>query len=161
MDAEKLGGIIVESVHDVFETLIYLLPEEEPPQETRETVLQADLIATIHISGDLNGIIAMACPWKLAEVLTRNMLGSDDPYVKKSDVTDCAGEIVNMVAGNVKTRCLESSATFFLSIPTVSYGIELSLTCHDDLQGIRVPFLVEEEKLTFQLLYKESVPAPV
>lgn len=160
MDAETLGGTIVESVHEVFETLIYLLPEEEPPQVTQETVLQADLVATIHISGDMSGIVAMACPWKLAEALTRNMLGSDDPFVKKSDVTDCAGEIVNMVAGNVKTRCLESGMTFSLSIPTVSYGIELSLACNDDLQGIRVPFRVEEEKLVFQLLYKESVAAP-
>ena len=158
MVTEDFGGIIVDSVHDVFETLIYILPEESPPRDTDETRIEGELISTIYISGDVNGIVTMACPWNIGEVLTRNMLGTDEKSLSRAEVADCAGEIVNMVAGNIKTRCIEAGVHFTLSIPTVSSGRELVLSCNDDLRGIRIPFLVEGEEVVFQVMVKDSSP---
>jgi CheY-specific phosphatase CheX len=149
-----MGAIMVEAVHDVFETLIFIMPEEMPPEETEESRLCGELISSIHIQGDLNGIISMSCSRKVAAVLTRNMLGIEDDQPAESDIADCAGEIVNIVTGNIKTKALENNISFTLSIPTVVYGQEVVLSFPEEVRGVRVPFLVEGDEIVFSFFYK-------
>lgn len=150
----EMGGIIVESVHDVFETLIFILPEEMPPQETEESRLEGELISSIHIAGDLNGIVSMSTTRKVSEILTRNMLGIEDGKPADDEISDCAGEIVNIVTGNIKSKCIESGVNFTLSIPTVVYGQQVVLAFPEEVHGVRVPFLVEGEEIVFSFFYK-------
>jgi CheY-specific phosphatase CheX len=155
MILRKMEHIMVDSVHEVFETLVYILPEEMPLRETEERRLSGELIASIHITGDISGIISLVCPMKVAELFTKNMLGTGDEPVGEMEITDCAGEIVNMVAGNIKTRCLDAGMTFSLSIPSVACGHDVFLSFHEDLQCICVPFLVEGEEIRFSFLHQE------
>lgn len=150
----EMGSIMVEAVHDVFETLIFILPEELPPEETEESRLAGELISSIHIQGDLNGIVSMSCTRNAADILTRNMLGIEDEKPSESDVADCAGEIVNIVTGNIKSKALESNLSFTLSIPTVVYGQEVVLSFPEEVRGVRVPFQVEGEVVSFSFFYK-------
>lgn len=155
MILNKMENIMVESVHEVFETLIYILPEEMPVRESGEKRLTGEMIASIHITGDLNGVISLTCTRKVAEMLTRNMLGTEDEPVDETQVADCAGEIVNMVAGNIKTRCIDAGLTFSLSIPGVACGHDVVLRFHEELRGLYVPFLVEGEEIAFSFLHRE------
>lgn len=149
-----MGAIMIDAVHDVFETLIFILPEELPTQETDESRLAGELISSIHIQGDLNGIVSMSCTRKVAEVLTRNMLGIEDDQPAEGEVADCAGEIVNIVTGNIKSKALEQGVNFTLSIPTVVYGQEVVLSFPEEVRGVRVPFLVEGEEVVFSFFFK-------
>jgi CheY-specific phosphatase CheX len=151
-----MGDIIIEAVHDVFETFLYTLPEEQPSQETEETRLQGELIASIHISGDMNGIISMTAPRKTARLLTKNMLGMEDGSPTDSEISDCAGEIVNVVAGNIKSRAIDRGVNFTISIPTVVLGQGVVLSFPEEVLGIRIPFLVEDEEIVFSFFYKDS-----
>jgi CheY-specific phosphatase CheX len=149
-----MGAIMIDAVHDVFETLIFILPEELPPQETEESRLCGELISSIHIQGDLNGIVSMSCSRKSAELLTRNMLGTEDEQPAEGEVADCAGEIVNIVTGNLKSKALEKGINFTLSIPTVVYGQEVVLAFPEEVHGVRVPFLVEGDEIVFSFFCK-------
>jgi CheY-specific phosphatase CheX len=151
-----MGDIIIDAVHDVFETFLYTLPEEQPAQETEETRLQGELIASIHIAGDMNGIISMTAQRKTARLLTRNMLGLEDGTPTDAEISDCAGEIVNVVAGNIKTRAIERGLNFTISIPTVVLGQGVVLSFPEEVLGIRIPFLVDEEEVVFSFFYKDA-----
>jgi CheY-specific phosphatase CheX len=156
MVIKDIGGIVVESVHDVYETLIYILPEEGSPEEVREARLVGELISTIPVSGDVNGMIAMVCGQDVGKLMTANMLGTEGAEATDEEVADCAGEIVNMVAGNVKTRFIEAGGNILISIPTVVCGRDLVLSFPEEVQGIQVPFTVEGEKVAFYFLYKNT-----
>ena len=59
MPVRNLDGIIIESVHEVFETLIYILPEEQPAQRSEQSEFSGEVIASIQISGGIDGIVAI------------------------------------------------------------------------------------------------------
>ncbi|MBI5418978.1 MAG: chemotaxis protein CheX [Deltaproteobacteria bacterium] len=156
MVVKDIGGIVIDAVHEVFETLIFILPEESPPEDTDVSRLTGELISSIHISGDINGIVSMVCSRKVAEMLTGNMLGTEGGEVSQEEINDCAGEIVNMVTGNIKSRFVEAGLNFLLSIPTVVSGMDLVLSFPEEVHGVRVTFLVEGEEVRFNFLYKAS-----
>ena len=83
------------------------------------------------------------------------MLGADETPEDMSEIADGAGEIVNMIAGNIKTRCIESGVTFNLSIPMVMCGKEMVLRLQEEVHGLRVPFLVDGEEMYVAFLCKE------
>ncbi len=156
MPVTNLDGIIVDSVHDVFETLIYVLPEEQAVQESEQSEFSGEVIASIQVSGGIDGIVAIVTSQNIAAQLTRNMLGADETPEDMSEIADCAGEIVNMIAGNIKTRCIELGVTFNLSIPLVMCGKEMIMRLQEDVHGLRVPFVVEGEEMYVAFLYKEE-----
>ena len=156
MPVTNLDGIIVESVHEVFETLIYVLPEEQAVQESEQSEFAGEVIATIQIAGGINGIVAVVCSQNTAAQLTKNMLGADEIPEDKSEIADCAGEIVNMIAGNIKTRCIEAGVTFNLAIPTVVCGKDMVLRLQEEVHGLKVPFVVEGEEMYVAFLYKDD-----
>jgi len=156
MPVTNLDEIIVDSVHEVFDTLIFILPEEQATQESDQSEFSGEVIASIQIAGDINGIVALVCSQSIAAQLTRNMLGDDEPTEDKSEIADCAGEIVNMIAGNIKTRCIEPGVTFTLSIPTVVCGKEMMLSLQEEVHGLRVPFVVEGEEMYVAFLCREE-----
>lgn len=155
MPVRNLDGIIIESVHEVFETLIYILPEEQPAQRSEQSEFSGEVIASIQISGGIDGIVAIVTSHNIAAQLTRNMLGADETPEDMSEIADGAGEIVNMIAGNIKTRCIESGVTFNLSIPMVMCGKEMVLRLQEEVHGLRVPFLVDGEEMYVAFLCKE------
>jgi len=156
MPVANLDGIIVDSVHEVFETLIFVLPEEQEVQESEQNEFTGEVIASIPIAGDINGIVAVVCSQNIAAQLTRNMLGAEETPEDKSEIADCAGEIVNMIAGNIKTRCIESGVSFYLSIPTVVYGKDMVLSLQEEVHSLKVPFVVEGEEMYVAFLYKDE-----
>lgn len=155
MRIEEVGGVLVDSVREVFEVSIFIFPDECAAEEIGDSRLFGELISMIHISGDMSGIVAMTSPWKVGEALARNMLGNGEDPVGSGEVTDCAGEIVNIVAGGMKTRLAMEGLDVSLSMPTVASGDNVSMICRDYPGGVRVPFLVEGEGISFAFLGKK------
>jgi len=104
----------------------------------------------------MNGIISMTAQRKTARLLTRNMLGLEDGTPTDAEISDCAGEIVNVVAGNIKTRAIERGLNFTISIPTVVLGQGVVLSFPEEVLGIRIPFLVDDEEVVFSFFYKDA-----
>jgi TRAP-type C4-dicarboxylate transport system permease small subunit len=159
MVIRNIEQIIAESVHEVFETLIFILPDDGPPRERLEGKFKGEVIASIQITGDVSGILTMTSSRALAGTLTRNMLGLPDDSYSPEDVYDCTGEIVNIITGNIKTRCLDQGLTFSLSIPTVASGEQMVISLQEDVKGVELPFTIEGEELCISLLLRESPAA--
>lgn len=150
----NLDGIIVDSVREVFETLVSALPEDTAVREIERSAFHGEMIASIQVGGGVDGIVAVVCSRTAASHLRRNILGTDGATEDMAEIADCAGEIVNMIAGNIKTRCMDAGVTFLLSIPMVVYGKEIVLSLREKVHGLDVSFGMEGEKMRVAFLYR-------
>ncbi len=157
MDREQIGGMIIDAVHEVFETLVYTFPEEGPPAEISPSPIECELLSTVDLSGGFRGAIAMLCSMKAGEALARNMLGVPEEELGAGAVADSAGEIVNMVSGRVKSRLVNSGYDLTLSIPTVDFPGKLVPPSQGSYKGTKVDFTVDGESISFILMVEDSV----
>lgn len=102
----------------VFETMLRL--QTQP--STKAPAPGCDMVtAEIQLTGTARGTVLLRCAANQARDLTGQFLGTDAPTHVDSDVLDVMGELVNMVAGNLKCALLPGAR---LSIPLVSQGAD-------------------------------------
>ena len=106
---------IAEIVHEVWGTLF-----DFPLTELRDVSTQADcgVTALVQLEGLWQGAVILQCSTVLAEKLTEALFDTGvSPTV--DDIRDALGELVNMVAGNVKVIL---SRPAHLGLPVVAFG---------------------------------------
>ncbi|MGI5176308.1 chemotaxis protein CheX [Dactylosporangium sp. CA-152071] len=88
-------------------------PAPEPPADT------ADVTASIGLAGAWNGLAVLRCGLPVAGVIAGAMLDVDPTSANADDCADALGELVNILAGNVKSLLPKPS---HLSLPQVVVG---------------------------------------
>ena len=91
----------------------------------------------IGISGSLHGMVVVSLGRETAISATEILLGTR-PDGLNADVTDCVGEIANMIAGAAKTRLQESDLS--ISLPTVVCGKNHIVSFPSQSTPITLPF---------------------
>jgi chemotaxis protein CheX len=136
---------------DVFRQFVgYDLAASRPFFQDREEVNKWDLSAVIGLTGEARGAVVISMKNELAIKITNTLTGTVHESLDE-EVLDAIGEIVNIVAGNVK-RELEESFRLVISLPTVVKGMEHSLKWpHSQARVICIPFTVSNVD-TFHLL---------
>ncbi len=116
---EELAGLIQKAACDVFETMLDLELEARTPYVNQTPIGQSELTAFLGFAGDKQGFVAIHCSRSLAQDFTARLLGTDPSEVDDQEsILDAAGELINMVGGNVKTE-FASQGTIQISLPTV------------------------------------------
>lgn len=142
LDATVLGEVgitedavratIVEITKGVFSTMVMLeVVEKEPLAESVKKFYGA-ITGIVGFAGSYSGILAIHCPRDLSLHIASNMLGMEVAEMN-NDVNDAMGEIADMIGGNVKHIFSAGGADISLSIPTVIYGSEYSMSSSDSL----------------------------
>ena len=75
--------------------------------------------ACVHVSGGYSGSILLQCSAVAARLVAAALFAIEPGDVSDDDLVDAAGEVVNIVGGNVKGILPGPSA---LSLPTVAVG---------------------------------------
>jgi len=88
-----------------------------------------DITAMIGLAGSLCGVISVRCGSDTARLIAAKMLGIPVSEANLS-MRDAIAEIVNMIAGNFKSK-LSGSNHCMLSIPTVITGADYQLCSID------------------------------
>ena len=109
--------------------------------EKDEYVSNWDISGIIGLSGEAHGAVAIslreATACQITEILTRSKHNSFD-----SDVTDAVGEIINIIAGNVK-KVFEEEFRVKISLPTIVKGKAHSIVWPSDkTRVICIPFSI-------------------
>ncbi len=109
---------VVSVVQDVFTSLLGL---EIVSDEDDAPVVEPSkkVSTTVGIAGDWNGTLTMECDSDTACLLSSAMLGTDLDTDLTDDVKDVLGELVNIMAGNVKGTLPGQSK---LSLPLIVEG---------------------------------------
>jgi len=83
-----------------------------------------DISSVIGLSGPIRGAVIISMKAELAMKLTDTIVGTKHTEID-ADVTDVIGEIVNIIAGNIKPK-VPNGDKIVISIPTVIKGKKIS-----------------------------------
>ena len=79
-----------------------------------------DISGVIGLSGQVIGAVAISFTEITAFKVTKILTGADHTFID-TDVTDAVGEIINIIAGNVK-KDFEEALRIKISLPTIIKG---------------------------------------
>ena len=115
---------IAQIVTDIWATMLALeIKVRTVP--VREVEGGRQVSASVQVTGEWEGAIAINCPEAVGRKVAAAMFGVEDGQVSEADVHDAIGEVANMAAGNVKGLVSGYSR---LSLPTVTEGTRLSIS---------------------------------
>ncbi len=131
-EVSTLRSVLELATTEVFDlmvgTKLELRAEESP--------VDLDITAMIGLAGSLCGVITIRCSAAAGRKIAAKMLGVSDAEADAS-LHDAVAEIVNMVAGNFKSK-LSGSNHCMLSIPTVITGADYKLRSVDVGEIVRL-----------------------
>lgn len=119
MTADMLS-LLKESASQTFSTMLMV---ELTPAGADMPEPVWEIFGLIGYVGDVQGNIALGLTRSGAETAVTRFTG--EPPKDAEDITDCVGELVNMIAGNAKGRLGDVQVT--LSLPEVIQGTGLIL----------------------------------
>jgi chemotaxis protein CheX len=86
----------------------------------KEAFLDWDISGIIALTGEVKGLISISMKSPTASKIAGCLIGEKTAF-SDADVVDAVGEIVNIIAGNVKKN-LEDMFRIIISLPTVVRG---------------------------------------
>jgi CheY-specific phosphatase CheX len=118
----------------------------EPPTETIQTWV---LITELPFSGDHSGVLRLFMPYELSATLAENFLGFDEE-VTDVQILDMAGELANMICGNMFSS-LDKKAVYLLGSPITQKISAQEKGDKVSPSDITLDFLAEGYTITIQL----------
>lgn len=130
-------SLFINSVNNYFKHLTEIDSEMNVPYlKDSEGLMLKDYTGMIGISGNRKGFVYISANREMYEDLIKIFIGIDDP--SDADILDMAGEISNVVAGNVRANL---GATFMISVPVVFQGKPSQLKIPEDVSIYVIPIV--------------------
>lgn len=132
---EATCNLFINSVNNYFKHLTEIDSDMRVPylKESEGLVLK-DYTGMIGISGSRKGFVYISANREMFGDLINMFIGIEDP--SDEDILDMAGEISNVVAGNVRANL---GANFMISVPTVFEGMPTELEIPEDVSVYVIP----------------------
>lgn len=120
-NTEKYIQPFITVCSDVFRDLAqYDLEAGYPFFMTRDQAQDWDISGLIGLSGEAKGAVVLSMKTPLAAQITSKLTGKEHDSLD-NDVIDAVGELVNIIAGNVKQK-LEDQFNLIISLPSIIKG---------------------------------------
>ena len=132
---EATCNLFINSVSNYFKHLTEIDSDMKVPylKESEGLVLK-DFTGMIGISGSRKGFVYISANREMFADLINMFIGIEDP--SEEDILDMAGEISNVVAGNVRANL---GANFMISVPTVFEGMPKELNTPENVSMYVIP----------------------
>lgn len=118
------AGVVEEVVQAVFSTMLQMDVER---MEVDQEFGQNYLLSSIQIAGGWMGSVVLSMSPEVSSAAASAMLQIEAGEVTDEDQQDVAGELVNMIGGNIKSLLPGPS---LLSLPTVIAGENAGFRVH-------------------------------
>ena len=118
----KWVDAFVEAARDTFSTMAMMDLDVESVVASSELQGSYDVLTTIGLSGEKEGLLGIGCDQKFASEFVSAMLGMEPDELSADDISDGAGELANMVAGGAKASLSTLGLRFDLALPVVLSG---------------------------------------
>ena len=139
---EKTVNTFIESVEKYFTTLTHEQVLTSPPfVKSADLLMLKECTGMIGISGKKKGMVYISGDLDLYETLIRQYVGLPNPT--EGNKLDMAGEVANVVAGNVRETY---GKDFMISVPVVFQGKPETLKFPDDIPIYIIPFQWKEHE---------------
>ncbi len=165
---EDIRKTAISVVSKVFETMFYLsieIPEEvegtepskgKPPQiigEPGEESPLPFLRSKIGFQGKNSGKIRLCIPYDLARRLAANFMGVEQNELSESQVLDMAGELNNMLAGNLFSL-LDKTNGYQLTVPVTDRIANLETKDKNDSSAVILNFNIDNQRLKLSIQFE-------
>ena len=144
---ENLDTAVISVVSEVFETMFFMVVD--PPGDTEgihppggirsnhsgelvEASLPNFLVSEIGFRGKASGKITLFLPRALAQKMASNFMGLEETEVSESQILDVAGELTNMISGNLLSR-VDRKTNYQITLPRAGKISDREM--RDGLQG--------------------------
>ncbi|MCL2472706.1 MAG: chemotaxis protein CheX [Treponema sp.] len=106
----------------------------------KDSVYEWDISGIIGLTGEARGAVVISMKQDLAIKLTSILTGTSHKNLD-DDVVDAVGELINIIAGNVKQQ-LEDDFRLVISLPTIVKGKEHTINWPENqARVICIPFV--------------------
>lgn len=144
---------IIDATQEIFETMIMIEAKAGDPMNQPATSFSKGMTAMVGFAGFRQGMLAIHTPEAVALDITTQFLGLEVESIDE-DVIDALGELANMVAGSIKPLMAKDGVDVELSLPSVIYGSEYSMTTLADSEILAVPFELDSGIFIVELAFK-------
>ncbi len=148
----NIGQEIISGTQDVFSTMLMLEVAAEDVSDQKANVITSNLTSMIGLGGGVRGMLAVHCPAEVAQFITGSFLGMDVEELDE-DVKDAIGEIVNMIAGNLKVSYADAGINVELAIPTSVVGNGFRVSGASGSIRHNISFQLDSGTFWVELLY--------
>ena len=129
---------------NVFQNFVGMTVEAKLPYfMEKDAVSEWDISAIIGFTGEACGAVVISLKQDFAIKITGVLTGAEYSGLD-DDVVDAVGELINIIAGNVKQE-LEDAFRLIISLPTIVKGKEHSINWPDNrARVICIPFTISD-----------------
>ena len=118
---------IYGSVMEVFDTMLSMELEFQE-QVAQQFMYGSRILGSINLVGKVMGIVTLQVIEDLSRIMTGEMLGIEPDEIEDIDeIKDVVGEVLNMIAGNLKSSLCDCGLTCNLSTPALTTGKDYRL----------------------------------
>ncbi|MEO1235366.1 MAG: chemotaxis protein CheX [Planctomycetota bacterium] len=146
----------VESVTNVFETMLQLEVQVGTPSIKPSDADAHDVSGIIGLSGDVEGTIVLGFPTATAERAVAVFTGMELDSTHE-DFPDAIGELVNMVSGGAKAKFTGRKAS--ITCPSVIVGKHHTVSGRKDITTIHIPVECDLGEFSVDVSIRDAVEA--
>jgi chemotaxis protein CheX len=144
---------IIDSTHEVFETMVFTNAVPGTPHPSRPGEPRAEVVATIALTGPSNAVVTLYGSIAMAKSIAASMLGMVAEDINE-EYADAIGELGNMIAGSFRNRMTAIGGTWAISVPTVTVGHRIFTHYPEDVGRVVCPFEVSGHRLSVELVLR-------
>lgn len=129
----------------------------------RNTEAPFEVSGIIGFTGAARGSIVISMPKDVAHKLTSRMLNEDEASCSQQDISDCVGEVTNIIAGNLLARIDQGSGSqgARISLPSIVHGPHRVVWSRRDIPCELVLFDTELGKMAAEVNLRQSIACTV
>ena len=150
---ESMVRDIIDSTHEVFETMVFTDAIPGVPHPSRPGEPRAEIVATIALTGPSNAVVTLYGTIAMAKSIAASMLGMAVEEINE-EYADAMGELGNMIAGSFRNRMTAMGGTWAISVPTVTVGQRIFTHYPEDVGRVVCPFEVSGNNLSVELVLR-------
>jgi CheY-specific phosphatase CheX len=143
---------IEQAALDVFALVVGVDIVAEPHDQVARRRLESKIVSSFHLSGSISGTAHVYYTLPLAKRMTCRMLQLESP-AEETDVLDAAGEVANMIVGNVKNSLENQWGPIQIGTPAV----EIIGDSHERPQAMSVNFRCGGDVFTVAVAFQEDI----
>lgn len=148
----KLREEIIAATQEIFSTMIMMEVGGLSNSQDSVFVNTSNISTMLGLGGEIRGLLAIHFPEDVAIGITSNFLGMAVDGLN-DDVRDAIGEIVNMVAGNLKVFLTQNRVQTELAIPTTVIGDSYRTSGLAGAHKVEIPFICKPGSFVVELKY--------
>ena len=164
---EEMRQIMVSVMSKIFATMFFLDVEPQemgkvpgslvpPAPNLAEVESQSDgfIRSSIRFEGPRSGMISLILPAALAKLMAKNFLGLEEGEASRSQACDMAGEVANIISGNL-LPALDKKGSYSLSLPTTEPSGRPAMDHPGSSSGFALDFDAEGHWVQLQIFFDQ------